>query len=425
MKNYIIKSNSGIITDKKIYRILDMALESGKFIKKALILPPDITRINSYAGSITKMLVDILSEAEIDIMPAIGTHAPMADGEIEHMYKGIPKDKFIVHRWRDNVIKIGEVPGDFVKEISAGCMDENISVEINKRIMDKSYDIVVSVGQVVPHEVVGMANYNKNIFAGCGGRKIINASHYMSALYGIDKIMGRLDTPVRKMFNFAEEKFLSDIPLLYVLTVITQQDKSTKMECLAVGRGIEIFKEATRVSAEKNIILLSEPLTKAVVYLTPLEFKSTWLGNKAIYRTRMAMADGGELLILAPGVRECGEDSQNDKLIKKYGYKKSNEIIKIAMKDPEMRNNLSVAAHLIHGTVDNRFKIIYASGCMNREEIESLNYCYMSLDEALEKYDINSLKDGFNIVDGEKIFFIKNPALGLWAYEKNFLREDS
>jgi len=420
MKNYVIKPGPEGITDKQIYNTLDTALKSGESIKKALILPPDITRINSYAGPITRMLVKILSKAEIDIMPALGTHAPMTDDEIERMYEGIPKDKFVVHKWRKDVIKIGEIPRGFVREVSSNYMDENIDVEVNKRIMDRSYDIIISVGQIVPHEVVGMANYNKNIFAGCGGSNMINASHYMSALYGMNRIMGKTDTPVRKVFNYAEEKFLFDIPLLYILTVTTQQKKGVKLECLAAGRGTEIFKEAAQVSAEKNITLLPEPLKKVIVYLNPLEFKSTWLGNKAIYRTRMAIADGGELLIIAPGVRECGEDASNDKLIRKYGYRNSDEIIEIASKNQEIRNNLSVAAHCIHGTVNNRFKVTYAPGYMTKQEIESLNYSYMSLDEALKKYDVNNLKDGFNMVDGEKIFFISNPAVGLWAYEKNF-----
>ncbi|HEY4696025.1 MAG TPA: lactate racemase domain-containing protein [Candidatus Hydromicrobium sp.] len=424
MKNYIIKSKSGIITDKEIYNVLDSALKSGKFIRKALILPPDITRINSYAGLITRMLVKILSKAEIDIMPAIGTHAPMTDDEIERMYERIPKDKFVVHKWRKDVIKIGEIPRDFVREVSSNSMDENIDVEVNKRIMDRSYDIIISVGQIVPHEVVGMANYNKNIFAGCGGSNMISASHYMSALYGINRIMGRTDTPVRKIFNYAEEKFLSDIPILYILTVTTQQEKGVRLECLAAGKGTEIFKEAAQISAEKNITLLPELLKKVIVYLDPLEFKSTWLGNKAIYRTRMAIADGGELLIIAPGVRECSEDASNDRLIRKYGYRNSNEIIEIVSKDKEIRDNLSVAAHCIHSAVNNCFKITYSPGYMTKQEIESLNYSYMSLDEALKRYDVNNLKDGFNMVDGEKIFFIRNPALGLWVYEKNFFKGD-
>ncbi|MDD5622735.1 MAG: lactate racemase domain-containing protein [Actinomycetota bacterium] len=424
MKNYVIKPSPEGITDQQISKILAVALRNGKSIRKALILPPDITRINSYAGPIVKMLVEILSKAEIDIMPATGTHAPMTGDEIELMYEGIPKEKFVVHKWRSDAVKIGEIPRSFVKEVSLGSMDENIDVEVNKRIMDRSYDIIISVGQIVPHEVAGMANYNKNIFAGCGGGRTIDASHYMSALYGINKIMGKTDTPVRKIFNFAEEKFLSDIPLLYILTVTTRQGKGVRLECLAAGRGIELFKEAAQVSAEKNITLLPELLKKVVVYLDPLEFKSTWLSNKAIYRTRMAIADGGELLIIAPGVRECGEDARNDRLIRKLGYRQGDEIIEMASRDIEIKENRSVAAHCIHGSVNDRFKITYSPGHMTEQEIESLNYNYMPLDEALKKYDVKNLKEGFNMVKGEKIFFISNPAIGLWAYEKNFKNDD-
>ncbi|OGD33850.1 D-mannonate epimerase [Candidatus Atribacteria bacterium RBG_16_35_8] len=421
MENYVIKPSPEGITDQQIFKILAAVLRNGESIRKALILPPDITRLNSYAGPITRILMKILEKAEIDIMPATGTHAPMTEDEIEIMYEGIPKEKFVVHKWRKDVIKIGEIPHDFVREVSQGKMDENIDVEVNKRIMDKSYDIIISVGQIVPHEVAGMANYNKNIFAGCGGRKTIDASHYMSALYGINKIMGRIDTPVRKIFNYAEEKFLSDIPLLYILTVTTQQKKKgARLECLAAGRGIELFKQAAQVSAEKNITLLPELLRKVVVYLDPLEFKSTWLSNKAIYRTRMAIADGGELLIIAPGVRECGEDPKIDRLIRKLGYRHSDEIIEMASRDIEIKENRSVAAHCIHGSVNNRFKITYSPGHMTKQEVEGLNYSYMPLDEALKKYDVKNLKEGFNIIKGEKIFFISNPAIGLWAHEKNF-----
>src|SRR4030042_2445795 len=215
MENYVIKPSPEGITDEQIFKILIAVLRNGESIRKALILPPDITRLNSYAGPLTRMLMKILKNAEIDIMPAVGTHALMTDDEIELMYEGIRKNKFRVHRWRKDIVKIGEIPREFVKEVSSGYLDENIDVELNKRIMDKSYDIIISVGQIVPHEVVGMANYNKNIFTGCGGSSFINATHYISALYGIDRIMGRTDTPVRKIFNYAEEKFLSDVPIVY------------------------------------------------------------------------------------------------------------------------------------------------------------------------------------------------------------------
>jgi hypothetical protein len=82
---------------------------------------------------------------------------------------------------------------------------------------------------------------------------------------------------------------------------------------------------------------------------------STWLGNKAVYRTRMAMADGGELIILAPGVKEFGEDHEIDRLIRKYGYRGTPATLAAVKANEELRNNLSAAAHLIHGSSEGRF----------------------------------------------------------------------
>jgi hypothetical protein len=158
-----------------------------------------------------------------------------------------------------------------------------------------------------------------------------------------------------------------------------------------------------------------------VVYLEPQEFKSTWLGNKSIYRTRMAIADGGELIVLAPGLKEFGEDAEIDRLIRKYGYLTTPEILQLTKENEDLQSNLSAAAHLIHGSSENRFKITYCPGSLSREEIENVNFNYADLDEMLQKYNPHELKDGLNTMpDGEEIFYISNPALGLWAYKDRF-----
>jgi len=161
-------------------------------------------------------------------------------------------------------------------------------------------------------------------------------------------------------------------------------------------------------------------LKKIVVYLEPEEFKSTWLGNKGVYRTRMAMDDDGELIILAPALKEFGEDKQIDKLIRKYGYLTTPEILKLVDENDDLKNNLSAAAHLIHGSSENRFRITYCPGYITKEEIESVNYNYADLSKMLEKYNPEKLKDGFNNVEGEEVYFISNPALGLWSYKDRF-----
>ncbi|NLC54086.1 MAG: DUF2088 domain-containing protein [Firmicutes bacterium] len=392
-------------------------------LRKVLLLPPDITRFHSKAGLIVQLLYKALApRAKVEIMPALGTHMPMSKEERGLMFgTEIPAECFRVHDWRNDVVKIGEVPATYVAEVSEGLVSFPIDVEVNRCLLDPSYDLIVSIGQVVPHEVVGMANYSKNILVGCGGRDLINKTHFLGASYGLERMMGRAKTPVRQIFDYAEEHFLARIPLQYILTVTTTEGDMTKLNGLFIGRSRGLFAAAARESQQRNLNLFTHPLKKVVVYLEPGEFKTTWLGNKAVYRTRMAIADGGELLILAPGLRKFGEDPQIDILIRKYGYVGSRRILALVAEHEELKNNLSAAAHLIFSSSEDRFRITYAPGHLGREEIEQVNFSYLPLSEALAKYDPAKLKDGFNtMADGEEIFYISNPALGLWALKERF-----
>lgn len=408
-----LKNDVGIEM-QSLYGAVEKSLED-KSIKKVLILPPDYTRMYSGAGILTKMYYDCLKDrCTVDIMPALGTHEPMTCGECEAFFgKDVPFEKILVHNWRSDVVKIGEVPAKFVSEVSDGLVKDSIDVEVNKRIMDKSYDLIISIGQVVPHEVVGMANYSKNIFVGCGGSSMINSSHMLGAFYGMERVMGRDFSPVRRVFDYAEQHFLKDVPLMYVLTVTTNDGDKTNIHGLFIGRARELFEMAVEQSREKNLTKVDAPLKKVVVNLDPREFKSTWLGNKAIYRTRMAIANGGELIILAPGVKKFGEDAENDRLIRKYGYVGRKRVLELVRENADLRENLSVAAHLIHGSSDGRFKITYAAENMSPEEITSVNYSYMPYHKAYELY--GNLKDGMHNINGEQIYYISNPALGLWT----------
>lgn len=415
----ILKSETGI-SYEEIRQACMKSLE-GKALRKVLLIPPDYTRMYSGAGTITAVYYDILKDScEVDILPALGTHEPMTKEEsLAFFGEGVPFEKLIVHNWRKDVVKIGEIPAHFVNEVSEGLVNTKIDVEVNKLIMDKSYDLIVSIGQVVPHEVVGMANYSKNIFVGCGGASMINSSHMLGAFYGMERIMGKDFSPVRKVFDYAQKHFLNEIPLLYVLTVTTNKGDETLIHGMFLGNKRELFEQAVQLSSQLNFIYVEEPLDKVIVYLDEREFKSTWLGNKAIYRTRMAIKDGGELIILAPNVRRFGEDDENDRLIRKYGYVGRENVLKLIEKNEDLQNNLSVGAHLIHGSSDDRFSVTYCTEKLSRDEVEKANFKYMPYSEAVQLYDPSVLKDGFNTVgDGEKIYYISNPALGLWAVKQ-------
>ena len=396
----------------------------GRSLKNVLILPPDFTRFHSGAGYITNVYYHALSDmgVNVDIMPALGTHVAVTKQQWDAMFGDIPYEKMLVHDWRHDVVKIGEVPAEFLEEITEGLWHDSVSVEINKRVMDEKYDLIISPGQVVPHEVIGMANHSKNLFVGVGGSDMINKSHMVGAVYGMERMMGKDHTPVRRVFDYGMEHFLNKRPILFVLTVTTAPGGKICTHGLFIGEGRNCLTEAVKLAQEKNIDFVEHGLKKCVVYLDPSEFKSTWLGNKAVYRTRMAMADGGELIILAPGVERFGEDEQVDKLIRKYGYKGRLHTLKEFNKpeNDDLRANMGAAAHLIHGSSDERFSITYAVKDITQEEISGVGFVPASYDEMAKKYDPNKLSYGYNTVDGEEVYFIPNPALGLWINREKF-----
>ena len=389
--------------------------------KKVLVIPPDFTRFHSRAGELAQYAYEYYGNRLTDILPALGTHFKMTDTEIEKMFSGIPKSLFRVHNWRDDVITVGVVPGSYVKEISEGSVDYPIPIQVNRLLMEGGFDLILSLGQVVPHEVIGMANYNKNIFVGVGGSDCINKSHFIGATYGMERIMGRALSPVRKVLNYASEHFTADMPIIYLQTVIAEGDDGLQMRGLYIGDDFECFDKAAKLSLETNFRMMDREMKKVVVYLDPEEFRSTWLGNKSIYRTRMAIADDGELIVLAPGIHQFGEDPVNDQIIRKYGYVNTPDVLQFVNENEDLQNNLGVAAHLIHGSSEGRFKIIYCPGRLTREEIEGVGFQYADLAGMMKKYNPDKLKDGWNIVDGEEIYYISNPALGLWAYRGRFV----
>lgn len=415
----IFKSEKGLSRAELSAAVEAFLREHGR-PKKMLILPPDFTRLYSGAGMITAEFIRALPDTVIDVMPALGTHEPMTKEQCDAFFEGtVDYEKLIRHDWRHDVVKLGTVPGDFVASVSEGLVTSPIDVEVNKRLLDPSYDLILSVGQVVPHEVVGMANYSKNIFVGCGGSSMINSSHMLGAFYGLERTMGRDHAPVREVFDYAETHFLASLPLTYALTVATNSGDVTNIHELIFTREREGFEQAVKSSQEKNLVHMDRPFQKAVVYLDPREFKTTWLGNKAIYRTRMAMKTGGELLILAPGVRKFGEDVENDRLIRKYGYIGRENILKLVKERDDLKANMSVAAHLIHGSSDGRFHITYAVKEISEEEVRSVGFASASFDEMAARYAPEKLKDGWNILpDGEEVYYISNPALGLWMAEE-------
>lgn len=412
-----------VLAREEIKRMLAEAVEAwGGPPKKLLILPPDITRLHSGAGEITCLLYEALHpHSQIDILPAIGTHAPMSADELAHMFPGIPFDRFKVHDWRNGTKALGEISSQFIRELSENQLDCAVQVLLNRLLIEGDYGLILSVGQVAPHEVVGMANQNKNVLIGAGGVDFLNKSHFLGAVYGMERMMGRLDTPVRRLLDHAEATYLAGLPLKYILTVKSPDDEGRlRLRGLFIGEGKAPYTAAARLSRQVNLTLLDQPIRRALVWLDPREYKSTWLGNKAVYRLRMAMADQGELIILAPGVKMFGEDRRIDELIRQYGYRGTPHTLELVARHEELRRNLSVAAHLIHGSSEGRFRITYGAGGLTRAEIENAGFAHADPELIERRFNPQKLKRGLNQLDDGELFFVDNPALGLWATAEKF-----
>ncbi len=385
--------------------------------KRVLLLPPDITRAHSGAGRLTELLYNQFSgEADVHVIPTLGQHVPHTEEENRHMFGAIPNDRIHAHDWRDGSVQVGEIPAAFVKEKTGGAADWPIPIVLNRMLMEESWDLIINVGHVVPHEVLGFANHNKNYFIGLAGKDLICASHMASASYGIENNLGTLITPVRECFNKAEEDYLGHLPDMYVQVVLRRNDDNELVHTgVYVGDDLDTYLDAARQSREQNITALDEPLDKVVCVMQGDEFFSTWVANKAVYRTRMAIADGGELIIIAPGLKRFGEQPEVDQLIRKVGYVGTPRVMEAYRTDPLLQDFAHGTAHLIHGSSEGRFRITYAPGHMTREEIEGVNFQYADINETIAKYQPDTLREGFNEIGGERIFFIPTPSAGLWS----------
>lgn len=398
------------------------ALDSIGPFHNLLIVPPDITRFQSHAGELTRCIYDYNPDAVKAILPALGTHRPMDHGEIETMFGSLPKHLFKEHHWRSDCVLSGTIPAEFIENISGGIVHYELPVYFNRMIFDKQYDCIISLSQVVPHEVAGMAGFTKNLVVGLGGAPNIHRTHFLGAAYGMEKIMGKADSPVRKVLNYAAKTFLGTLPIFHIITVIGMDSSGQlKVRGIFIGNDEDCYLEAARLSQQVNINTLDKPLNKVVVHLDPMEFKSTWLGNKSIYRTRMAIADGGELVVLAPGVKMFGEDPQIDALIRQFGYRGTPTTLEAVKNSAHLQDNLSAAAHLIHGSSEGRFTITYCTEALKRSEVEAVGFVHAPVEQMIRQYDPLTLSEGFNrMPDGEEIYYISSPGTGLWAWKQKF-----
>ena len=410
------------VSDAQIKEACDRLLAEArtrinKDLKRVLLLPPDLTRAHSGSGWITEYLYNALPDAHVEVIPTLGQHVPHTEAENKWMFGSIPEERIFAHDWRNGCTRVATIPAELVKETTGGVADWDIPVDLNSKLMDEQWDLIINVGHVVPHEVLGFANHNKNYYIGLGGKDTICASHIAAAVYGIENNLGCLVTPLRACYNWSEDRHLQHLPDVY-LQIVMQRDEQNKLVTsgIYVGDDLDTYLNAARASKEQNITLFDKPVKKVVAVMQADEFRATWVANKAVYRTRMAIADGGELLIIAPGVERFGEQPEVDALIRKYGYKGTPRTLELYKTEPDMQEIPHGVAHLIHGSSEGRFTITYAPGKLSQEEIEQVGYGYADCLAVQARYNPAVMREGWNTMpDGEEVFYISTPSAGLWS----------
>lgn len=376
--------------------------------RRVLLVPPDHTRLHSRGGEIAAGLLPLLEREleQVDVMPALGTHRPLGPVEADRLFGGrIPAERLVVHDWRNRVTRVGELPADEVDQLLETPLGLSLPFVLADCVADGTYDLVVAAGQVVPHEVAGYGGYTKHVCIGLGGRDTIQRSHFIGAVHGIEQTLGRVDTPVRQLLDRGFERFVRPrCRVLFVLTVVELTGAETHLRGVFAGEERDTFEAAAALSEQVNIETVDEPFARCVAHLDPLEYRSTWLGNKAIYRTRLAMADGGELYVLAPGVERFGEDSEVDALVRRHGYHGRDAALAAMAEHPELAANLAAVAHLIHGSSEGRFDVVYCPGPgLSRADVEGAGFRYLPYEEALA-----------TVAQDPAVPQIADPGLGLW-----------
>jgi nickel-dependent lactate racemase len=363
----------------------------------------------------------------VHVIPTLGQHVPHTRAENRRMFGSIPHERIHVHDWRSGCVRVGEVSADFVRTACGGAADWAIPIYLNRALLEEPWDLILNVGHVVPHEVLGFANHNKNYFIGLGGKDTICAAHMLSATCGIENNLGQLITPTRACFNKAEDDFLAALPDLYVQVVLARNARGALVHTgVFVGDDLETYLQAARQSRDQNITVFDEPIDKMVCVMQADEFASTWVANKAIYRTRMALADGGELVIIAPGLKRFGEQPEVDAFIRKYGYCGTPQVVAGYRTQPDMQDLAHATAHLIHGSSEGRFTITYAPGHLTAADIEGVHFRYADLEHTLARYRPEGRHEGWATTsDGERFFYIPTPSAGLWATRKKLYERAS
>jgi lactate racemase len=376
--------------------------------RRVLVLTPDATRSCPLPRMITAVKEVIGRRAKrLDFMVALGSHHPLAEEQILKLY-GISHERnalefgnssFLNHRWDvpDTLTKIGTIPEEEIERITGGLFREAVDVDINRGIFD--YDLLLILGPVFPHEVVGISGGSKYLFPGISGGDFLHFFHWLGAVISCWKIIGRKNTPVREVVNRAAE--MVSVPRHCLCMVVGHDDVAEPREGAAAdtrgrlaglfaGTPAEAWSRAADLSQQMHIVYKDRPF-HTVLGRAPEMYDELWVGGKVMYKLEPIVADGGRLIIYAPHLKEVS--STWGRFLEQTGYHVAEYFLEQWDRFRDVPRG--VLAHAVHvkglgsyrdGVEKPRIEVVLATG-ISKQMCGKLNLGYMNpADVRIEEY---------------------------------------
>jgi nickel-dependent lactate racemase len=376
-----------LLTSSVLTAIVEQALDVVQPGERVLAIIPDKTRDDN-THHLFPVAADFLAQrgvASFDALVAQGTHPPMSESQkLAKIGRTEFSGQLFDHRWDepDELITIGELSAETVRQLTNGLLQHAIPVSLNKLLAPGIYDTVLVFGATVPHEVAGFAGGAKYFFPGVAGPELTHTTHWLGALAGIENIIGQVDTPTRRLIEAAAD--LIPARIISLNTVVSRNGNDELVTyALFAGNIREAFRRAAEVSRQVHIRYTDRKYKRVVALLDP-HYDELWVGGKASYKLGAIVEEGGELIIYAPHLSKLSET--HGRLSEKYGYAPLESVRDMLGVSQELRENLCIAAHLAHvayagrldadGKVVPRYRITMATG-LDEETCRRVNLGYL------------------------------------------------
>jgi nickel-dependent lactate racemase len=348
-----------VLDADEMRQIVRDALAGVRAGTRVLAVIPDKTRDDN-----TDLLFPMISQAlaargagRLDALVAQGTHPPMTESEkrakIGAGLAALPLfGEVFDHHWDDpsQLTTLGALSADEVSALTDGLMRRDVPIQLNVRLAPGAYDLVLVVGAVVPHEVAGFAGGAKYFFPGVAGPDLTHLTHWLGALATIERVIGRVDTPTRRVIEAAADRVTT--PVIALTSVVTRTSEGLlRTHALFNGTLRETVRRAAAVSAQVHVRYTGRRYRRVIALLDE-HYDEMWVAGKASYKLGAIIEHGGELVIYAPHLK--GISTTHGRLIEKYGYAPLEQVREMVDGSDELSANLCVAAHLAHVSYGSR-----------------------------------------------------------------------